>query len=110
MAARRHRGAFETPEEIALFHAREEALEALARRRLLEEEVRLARQRRSRDRVDLGHRRLALIERATLGIISLVTFVTSLALLVLGAVSPAIAQTSAALSGVGVASRGNRVS
>lgn len=85
----------ETLEEVAFFRAREEALEVRARRRLLEEQRRLARQHWSRGQVEIGHRRLALIERAVLFVIAVIAAV----LAALGTVSLTAALLAGAVFG-----------
>lgn len=110
MAARPNRsppGApLETLEEIALFRAREEALEVRARRQLVEEQRRLARRQQTQRQVEIGHQRLALIERGLLVVIAVISAVLSVVLAILGALSPeVVAVAGAVFGGLGVATR-----
>jgi hypothetical protein len=71
-----------------------------ARRRLLEEEAKQVRQQRARDHVEIGHRRLALIERFLLLGAMLLSFVLAL----LGSLSlPVALLVAGGFGGAGVA-------
>jgi hypothetical protein len=63
------------PVDIAARRELEEVREIRARSRLLEEEAKNVRQQRVRDRVEIGHRRLALIQRFLLLGAMLISFV-----------------------------------
>lgn len=90
------------PADIAARRELEEVLEVRARRRLLEEEAKQARQQLVRGRVEIGHRRLALIERVLLLGTMLISFVLAL----VGSLSlPATLLVAAALGGARFAAR-----
>jgi hypothetical protein len=90
------------PADIAALRELEEMLEVRARRRLLEEEAKNVRQQRARNRVEIGHRRLALIERFLL--LGMMLFAFALALV--GNLSlPLALLVAGALGGAGVAAR-----
>jgi hypothetical protein len=88
----------ESFEAIALFRAREEALEVRERRRLLSEQRRhegelrqLTRQQRVKGGIEIGERRLALIGRLVLLVIAFISAVVSAVLGAIGQLSPELA-------------------
>lgn len=96
----------ETFEAIALYRAREEALEVRERRLLLREQRlqvrkqrKLTQQRRDLGRIEIGERRLALIGRLVLLVIAIVSAMVSAALGVVGELSPGVALLAAAVLG-----------
>jgi hypothetical protein len=94
-------------EAVALFRAREEALEVRERRRLLSEQRRhererrqLTRQQRAKGEIEVGERRLRLIGRLALLVIAFISAVVSAALGVLGHLSPELAIAVGATSSI----------
>jgi hypothetical protein len=79
----------------------EEVLEIRARRCLLEEEAKFARQKLVRESVEIGHRRLSLIQRFLLSGAVFISFVLAL----VGSLSLPALVVALAFGGVGIAAR-----